>query len=210
MKHYIILIFILLSTTNLFGEEVLNLEDILKRLEARYDVSGFSAKFNQESTIKSMDVTDTAMGKVFFKRPNMMRWDYEKPEKQNLIANGINLWIYKPEDNQVSVGKAPAFFRDGKGASFLTDIKQIRKKFNIKLDAPYYLKLLPIEKMSDISMIYLKISPTDFNVIEVISYNTYGDITKIKLSEIKFEEMNNSMFNFTIPKGVDILELGDE
>jgi outer membrane lipoprotein carrier protein len=86
----------------------LSLDKIIEGVEKIYDVPGFSAQFVQESTIKAMDLTDVASGKIFVKRPGMMRWVYEKPYKQIIITNGKKLWIYKPEDNQVMLGKAPA------------------------------------------------------------------------------------------------------
>ena len=42
-------------------------DDIIKKVEARYAVAGFSADFFQTSTIKAMKITDTAFGKAFFK-----------------------------------------------------------------------------------------------------------------------------------------------
>ncbi|UCH20245.1 MAG: outer membrane lipoprotein carrier protein LolA, partial [Deltaproteobacteria bacterium] len=104
-------------------EPQLALNEIISKVEKIYDVPGFTAHFVQESTIKAMEITDAASGKIFVKRPGMMRWVYEKPYKQIIITNGQKLWIYKPEDNQVMLGKAPSFFGDGKGAGFLADMK---------------------------------------------------------------------------------------
>ena len=39
-----------------------------------------------------MDITDTASGKAFFKRPGMMRWEYEEPDRQVIVLihqNGL-------------------------------------------------------------------------------------------------------------------------
>ena len=48
-------------------------DDIIKKVETRYAVPGFSANFFQASTIKAMKITDTAYGRAFFKRPDKMR-----------------------------------------------------------------------------------------------------------------------------------------
>ena len=118
-------------TPNVSG---LTLDDIIKKVESRYAVSGFSAFFLQASTIKAMEITDSASGKAFFKHPDKMRWEYETPDRQTIITNGNTLWIYRPEDNQVMVGKAPCFFEDGKGFSFLSDMESVKKKFYILLE----------------------------------------------------------------------------
>ncbi len=191
----------------------LSLDKIIEGVEKIYDVPGFSAQFVQESTIKAMELTDVASGKIFVKRPGMMRWVYEKPYKQIIITNGTKLWIYKPEDNQVMLGKAPAFFGDGKGAGFLADIKILRHKFNITLpeqkDSRYFmLKLVPIERTFELAEIFLSVSRSTFKVNKIVTYNSYGDENRIDLINFRFDVLPaEDLFTFSIPEGVDVLEL---
>ncbi|MCK4467734.1 MAG: outer membrane lipoprotein carrier protein LolA, partial [Desulfobacterales bacterium] len=85
----------------------LSLDEIMDRIENRYAAKGFSANFSQESTIKAMDITDTASGNLFVMAPGMMRWEYEKPDQQLIITDGKRLWVYRQDDNQVMVGTSP-------------------------------------------------------------------------------------------------------
>jgi len=193
----------------------MTLDNIMDRVEERYSQAGFSAVFTQVSTLKVLEITDTASGTILVKRPGMMRWEYKEPEKQTIISDGDMLWMYRPEDNQVIIGKAPDFFKDGKGAGFLSNMKILKKKFSITLENNnikdvYIIKLLPHEDVFDLSYIYLNISKKTFNIEQIISYNSYGDETKIILHNIEFQKsIDNSMFHFVIPKGVDILEFGE-
>ena len=196
----------------------LTVDHILDRVEKKYADSKFSADFVQKSTIKAMDITDLATGKVYIKYPGMMRWEYEKPDRQIIITDADKLWIYRPEDNQVMTGNAPTFFRDGKGASFLSDIRLIRQKFDISLeqgkqgqsDLFYHLKLIPLEKTLDISMIGLMISKQTFNVLQVTTLNLYGDETRIDLINSEFGmDLEDSLFSFKIPEGVDVLQIDE-
>ena len=191
----------------------LSLNEIMDGIENRYAAKGFSANFSQESTIKAMDITDTASGNLFIKPPGMMRWEYEKPNQQLIITDGKRLWVYRQDDNQVMVGTAPYFFGNGKGGGFLSDMNIIRKKFNIALDDKsngkyYVLKLTPKEKAFDISLIYLSISINTFDIVQITTYNLYDDETKIYLKNIEFKKhIDDSMFYFEIPEGADILQL---
>jgi outer membrane lipoprotein carrier protein len=187
-------------------------------VETQYANSKFSADFIQKSTLKAMDITDMANGKVYIKYPGMMRWEYEKPDQQIIITDADKLWIYRPADNQVMTGKAPTFFRDGKGASFLSNIRVIRKKFDISLeqsppeesDLFYHLKLIPREKTLDISEIRLLVSQKTFNVLQVITLNFYGDETRIDLLNFAFrDDLDDSLFSFEIPKGVDVIQIDE-
>jgi outer membrane lipoprotein carrier protein len=197
------------------AEPDLKLEQILDRMEAQYTNKSFKAEFAQESTLKAMDITDFATGKVFVRYPGMMRWEYEKPEKQVIITDAKKLWIYRPADNQVMTGSAPAFFSDGKGASFLSDIKLVRQKFKISLEQSkdnffYELKLYPHEKNLDVTDIRLSVTKNTFTVIRIVTYNSYGDENRIELINHQFNvKLDNQLFSFDIPPGTDVLQIDE-
>lgn len=187
-------------------------DELIDKVEARYAGSGFSARFVQQSTIKAMDITDNAYGKIQVRRPGMMRWEYEKPDKQIIVTDGQDLWVYKPSDKQVTVGKATAYFGDGKGASFLSDIRLLRKNFNLSLDKEkdgyYTIKMVPKEQKFDITLIYLSVSKKSFDLERVITYNSYEDETIIQLTDYQFNQaFDDSTFKFTIPQGVEVLKM---
>ena len=61
---------------NAFAAETdLTLEQILDRLEQHYTNKSFTAEFSQESTLKAMEITDFATGKMYVRYPGMMRWE---------------------------------------------------------------------------------------------------------------------------------------
>ena len=189
------------------------LNEIINKIEERYDVPGFMADFHQQSIVKAMDISDEATGKMYVRRPGKMRWEYLKPEPQLIITNGNRLWVYRPEDNQVMVGQSPAFFGDGKGAGFLADIRVLRKKFHIlpaETDDPrtVALKLKPLKDSIDISQIFLYASKSDYEVKRVVTINAYGDETRIDLINSRFDVIpEDTLFTFTIPEGTDVLTM---
>ena len=226
MKHKgfmvtLVLVFLLWMSTAFASvakaaEMSLSLDEILKRVENRYSGRGFTADFLQESTIKAMKITDFARGKVFVKYPGQMRWEYQEPEPQIIITDGIKLWIYRPEDNQVMTGGAPAFFRDGKGASFLSDVKIIREKFNIAMDTTaeelyYRFTLFPREKTLDITEIRMAVDKKNFTIVRIVTINQYDDATHIELLNHRFDaQLDNSLFSFIVPEGVDELKIDEQ
>lgn len=195
------------------AENLPPLDYVLKEVEKRYTASQFSADFLQESTIKSMEITDFASGRLYVRYPGMMRWEYEKPERQVIVTDGKKLWIYRPQDNQVMVGDAPVFFRDGKGASFLSDIGLVRKKFNIQLaraegEYLYELKMKPIEGMAGVSEIRLFVTPRAYHIARIVTLNDYGDDTRIDIVSPQFNaNLEPSLFSFEIPPGADVQKI---
>lgn len=193
----------------------LSVDEILERVEAIYTASEFSARFIQASTIKAMDITDSASGKLFIKYPGKMKWEYQEPETQIIVTDGDQLWMYRPADNQVMLGKAASFFSEGKGAGFLSDIRLLRKDFDIFLEdirfGDYYnLKLVPREQSWDIAYVRLLVSRKTFRITQVFTYNAYEDVTRIELKDLKFNQtFGKNFFRFNIPAGVDVLRLDE-
>ena len=219
MKFRIILFlfcaFVVSGTSLIASEKMISLSEIMDKVEKRYDVVDFSSYFVQESTLKAMDITDVASGSIFVKRPGMMRWEYDKPDRQTIITDGKKLWVYKPDDNQVMIGNAPDFFGDGKGAGFLSDMKLIREKFIVnfekdKSDHDYVLKLLPKEQTVGITKIYLAISKITFKIKKIITLNEYDDETIIELINSKFNlNLDKSLFSFIVPEGTDVIMMDE-
>jgi outer membrane lipoprotein carrier protein len=197
------------------GLSDMSVDDILKKVEAIYTASDFSADFIQVSTIKAMEISDSASGKLFVKYPGKMRWEYQEPEQQVIVSDGIQLWLYRPQDQQVMVGKAGTFFGEGKGAGFLSDIQLLRKDFNITLEdihfGDYYnLKLIPIKKNGDLARIHLLVSKENFKIFQVYTYNLYDDATRIEFLNLHFDNrFDDGLFRFVIPEGVDVLQLDE-
>ncbi len=202
------------GTASAAGQEAL-LQRIIEGIEQRYAVPGFSADFTQSSTIKALDLTDTASGRAMFMHPAKMRWEYDQPEKKIYISDGTTLWVYSPDQNQVMVGRAPEFFKGGQGASFLSDIQSLRRQFVIALapqqaEGTHTLKLLPREKNIDLARIFLTVDAETFVVSRVDTVNDYDDETRIMLSNVRFEQSPDpAQFHFTVPPGADVLELNE-
>lgn len=219
MRRYIWIICLILLTLGIgifsasAESDTAGLEKILKGIEARYAGKGFSAAFFQESMLKAMQISDTAEGRLTVKKPGKMRWEYILPDPQVIITDGKSMWIHRPVDNQVMVGKAPEFFGGGKGAGFLSDIHQIRKSFRIKQQPAenenyLRLRLIPIKPSPDIAQVILSVKKTTYQVDQVVTYNAYGDETKITLSNYQFDlEPKDKLFTFVIPDGTDVVEI---
>lgn len=196
-----------------WAEDSDTIDTIVAGVEARYNVLGFSADFDQESILKAMAVTDTASGIMMVRQPGKMRWEYRVPEAQTIITDGNDLWVYRPEENQVLVGKAPALFGDGKGAGFLSDIKTVRKSFQISLEAAedpmlYRLKLVPNRSTVDLMAVQLDIARQTFDLVRITTFNVYGDETRIELKNINFDNPPpEALFRFDVPEGADVLQM---
>lgn len=189
------------------------IDTIIAGVEARYNVPGFTAEFDQESILKAMAVTDTASGTLMVRQPGRMRWEYIVPDPQTIITDGNDLWVYRPEENQVMVGKAPTFFGKGKGAGFLSNIKIVRKNFKISMDPVedpnlYRLNLVPNQSSVDLMEMKLEIAKKTFDLVRIITFNVYGDETRIDLKNFSFKTPPpEELFRFEVPDGADVVQM---
>lgn len=203
------------ATAEMKDAPSLTVEQIIEKVENRYSCESFSANFQQTSTLEAMGITDTASGQALFKRPRKIRWEYKSPLVQQIISDGEMLWIYKPEDNQVMVGKAPVFFAKGSGASFLAEIRSLRRDFVVTMaekerqnETSYVLKLDWKQEKFDIGEIYVSVAKDTFDIISVETVATYGDTTLITFNDIALnQKLDDALFTFDIPITADIISL---
>jgi len=188
---------------------------LIARVESRYARTDFTVQFTQASTLKAMEITETASGRLMVKTPGKMRWEYQTPESQLIITDGENLWIHRPLDNQVMIGRAPALFGNGKGAGFLSDIRSLKESFTITLgsaadNARPVLKLVPRNETPDLAAAFLTIDPATGEVVRILSTDHYEDETSIELTNYDFiTPLSDGLFLFEIPEEADILRLGE-
>jgi len=187
-------------------------DQVLSGVEKRYASSAFSARFEIESTLKAMQITDTAAGRLMVKYPGKMRWEYEPPDSQLFVTDGVTLWMYQPEERQVLVGQAAEKLGGSQGVSFLSDVRLLRQQFQIDLDPNgnnvlARLKLTPRAGAFDIVSITLTVDRATYDVIEVLSINQLGNPTRIVFHDIAFQQtFPDTLFQFETPEGTDVLQ----
>ena len=190
-----------------------SVDEVLTKIESRYSLGGFSADFSQTTTIKSLNMTDQASGKMWIQRPNKIRWEYLTLELQTIISNGTTVWIYRPADKQVFQGNSEVLFRKGKGGMFLSNPKLIREHYTFSLEdtsSPnrYVLKLIPKEKDQDISLIRITVDKDTYNIIRLTTTTPSGEQTTIDMSNISFAANKDpKLFQFRIPQDVQVIQL---
>ena len=64
----------------------------------------FSARFVQTTTYPTFGNVKRAAGKVFLKKPDLLRWEYD--DGRLIVLDGKSLWNWNPEDKEASVKRA--------------------------------------------------------------------------------------------------------
>jgi outer membrane lipoprotein carrier protein len=189
-------------------------EAIVDRLQKSYDATAdFTADFRQENEVKTLNRTLKASGKVSFKRPGKMHWRYDEPKGQFVLADGKHLYFYQPEQNQVIKSPLKNAFRGDIPLSFLLGLGNLKKEFNAALksteETGYILRLEPKGEAGGFSEILLAVSKSSFDILWVSIRDAAANLTTIRFSGMrKGVGLNDSLFQVQIPKGADVVELG--
>jgi outer membrane lipoprotein carrier protein len=211
--RFIILIFAFLSLAATAHAETA--EQLANRVQGVYDkVPSYMADFQQESILKATGQSSAAKGKVAFKKPGKMRWDYESPVSQAIISDGKTLWIYQPNDRQVLVSNAEKFLKNRASITFLAGKGKLTEEFNVKLGkAPEagvpgtVLELIPKQPDASVSRVLLIVDPKTALVTETWVYDFLNNATRVRFTNAETgRKLNDALFVFTAPPGIDVIK----
>lgn len=172
-------------------------------VQAYYDkAKTYSAAFSQD--YETVDgIKKESSGTVWFKKPGMMRWDYEKPESRFLISDGNSLWSWEPIYRQyckqdLKTSQLPT------ALSFLTGQGKIEDEFSVKLGKvngnQVALDLAPIKPSMAYEHIKFEILMPSAKVYRATIYDAMGNLNRITFKNPEINaELDNSSFNFAPP-----------
>lgn len=175
-------------------------------------VSDFKANFRQTVKRKNMPRPRKLRGKVAFKKPGMMRWNYQSPEKVLYVSDGKVLWNYQPEDGiayKLNVKDSELY----NALKFLFGQGDLRKEFKITLmpakSGLVRLKLTPKVKQTNYKHIILHVDPTKFEIRQSeLADPLGGSVSKVTFSKIVYAPIPAKVFtSFKPKKGVRVQDL---
>ena len=165
------------------------------------------ANFYQIVTDRKGQKIQEVYGEMQLKRPNMFRWDYNKPFEQQIISDGKQVWLYDTELAQVTVralskalGSSPAALLAG-GESLDKNFKLVNLPAKDNLE---WVSANPNDADSGFEKISLGF--TNGLLQEMKLVDTFGHQTRIVFSkQLQNPVIDTKTFLFKPPKGVDVV-----
>jgi outer membrane lipoprotein carrier protein len=186
-----------------------SLDDILARLQNHYDCTrSFQANFAEEISSPG-GMKRTRSGVVYFKRTGLMRWEFGAPSQGVVVSDGILVYDYEQDLNQVVELPMKKALKTS-ATAFLLGLGDVRRDFNASLpsdepnDGLIHVILTPKgggDKMD------LGLDPQSYNIVTFTLTNQVGGVTSLKFSDIKTDvALNESLFRFEVPNGADVVQ----
>jgi outer membrane lipoprotein carrier protein len=191
--------------------------EVVGRVQKLYEgTSDLHARFTQ--SIEGVMGKRLAGGEVWLKKPGKMRWDYDRPDKKLFIADGTQLWVYEPEDEQafrqaLSSSQLPAqvSFLFGKGR-LLSDFDiSLLEASGLGTPGDIVLKLVPKAATAQYRYLAFVVDPKAYLVKETVVYDQQGGLNHLSFSHIEMNlkgGIDDARFRFTPPPGTKVITAG--
>lgn len=182
---------------------------VLDRIQAHYQhTNSFSAKFTEELTgIGGNQRTRT--GRVSYKRPGKMRWDFDPPRTETVVTDGHQLYDYQPDLNQVMELPIARAFKSAAPLTFLLGMGNLRRDFNVTIvpgsasDPLLHLIMTPKGGGDRIEM---GLKPSTYDLATAKVTDALQNTTALRFSDVRTNvELADSLFNFHAPPGADVV-----
>tara|TARA_B100000315_G_scaffold211919_1_gene209000 strand:- start:796 stop:1530 length:735 start_codon:yes stop_codon:yes gene_type:complete len=224
-----IIVFILLSFPPIVGSEEtyfklpgqpLGREEAIFAIERirelQKDIKVITAKVFQRKRTRFTKNDIVSEGTITLKKPNLLYWKVESPERIIVVVDGKRFWLYHPELKEVqrhflAQNMAARFSMDFFSSSIKVSLKELEKKFKVAIYSPpgiYLLELKPRSKftakyLSKISIWYRKEDgvPVRFEVTGQKNNYTVTTFKKISINP----KIEKGLFDFIVPEGVEII-----
>ncbi|MGD8588520.1 MAG: outer membrane lipoprotein chaperone LolA [Chromatiales bacterium] len=146
-------------------------------------------------------------GTFYLKRPGKLRWEYDPPNDQLIVADGKRIWLYDKELEQVSHRSQKAAL-EGTPAQLLSSTGPLEQHFEIKdlgVQAGLnWLELLPRDKDSQFHS--LRLGLDDKQLLRMEMADNFGQTTRFEFSHMQRNpQLDDELFDFTPPSTVDLI-----
>ena len=176
-------------------------------------IDAFQSDFEQSSYSQAVTKPLFQKGRLTFRKPDQMRWEYAAPEKNIYVFKDGLLLSYFPEDNQLWRQTIPKEKYETEILALLAGRGSLTQKYAVE-DSPFpgggpgiaQLKLTPKEE-SDYSYLLLELDRTGVVIRKVIFFDWGGNKQEYVFSRFKTGiKPSDDLFQIKVPKDCEIID----
>lgn len=189
-------------------------QTLLLRMEKTLaSIDAFQSDFEQSSYSQAVSKPLFQKGRLTFRKPDQMRWEYAAPEKNIYVFKDGLLLSYFPEDNQLWRQRIPKEKYETEILALLAGRGSLAQKYAVE-DSPFpgggpgivQLKLTPKED-SDYSYLLLELDRAGASIRKVIFFGWGNDKQEFAFSRFKTGiKPSDDLFQIKVPKDCEIID----
>ena len=194
------------ATTSLV-KQLSRIQSISSNFEQTTKVTN-SSKAPKKQGLSAQHMNQTFKGVMKVERPGKFYWETTSPAKQTIVTSGKTVWIYDPDLQQAvrqtldeQVANTPALLLSG-------NTEQIRKSYRITQpnQSKTYYTLYPKSDDGAFQSLTISFGAKNAPTLMILE-DSLGQTTYVRFNNTKVNtNIPASTFNFTPPKGTDIID----
>jgi len=171
------------------------------------NVITLESRFEQSLIDAEGGVVEKTSGTLEIERPTRFRWSYAEPYEQWLVADGVNIWSYDLDLEQVTVKPQSAALANTP-ALLLGGSEDALEQFDFGAttieEVTTWVRLEPKNKASGFNRVELGF--IDSQLSRMIFYDNLQQTTLVALHDVTINEpIDAARFEFVVPEGVDLV-----
>ncbi len=176
------------------------------------NVDTFEANFEQTLYDSDSEPLRKSIGSIRIKRPGKFVWSYFSPEEQQIVADGQRVWMYDKDLEQVTVNSIDDRVA-GTPLVLLMRAAPLSDTFLVRelgdSEGIQWVELTPKKDTSDFEQVFIGLSGEDLAAMEL--RDNFGQATQIIFSDFQAGlDFADSLFEFVVPDGVDVIGLDEQ
>jgi len=165
------------------------------------------SQFTQTVLDRNGKQVQNASGVMQFSRPGKFRWVYEKPYAQLIVGDGVKVWMYDADLNQVTVKKLDQAL-GSTPAALLAGNNEIERNFDLidggRRDGLEWVEASP--KTQGGSFEKIRLAFRDGVLAEMELRDHFGQTTTIRFVQLELNpKLAAKLFIFVPPAGADVV-----
>lgn len=186
-----------------------NVDDLGEKLVNDFvtNVKTLQGDFEQSLIAADGTIVEKTSGTLEIERPTRFRWSYSDPYEQWLIADGLNVWSYDLDLEQVTVkaqeealANTPALLLGGSDNA----LSQFDFGGTSMESLTTWVRLEPKDSSSGFNRVELGF--IDDELRRMVFFDNLEQTTLVALNNVKINEPIDSVrFQFSVPDGVDVV-----
>lgn len=172
-----------------------------------HEVQSASASFTQTVTSPDGRRTKSSSGTFAFVRPDRFRFEYLKPYRQTVVADGAKVWFHDPDLEQVTV--RPLSHALGATPAALLAGRALDTEFDLGSDPDAgglaWVRATPKAKDGPFESVRIGFRGQTLAAIEIV--DGFGQRSRIEFGDlIANPKLPPETFRFVVPPGADVVE----
>lgn len=207
------------SIVDVWAASVSTVDDLVEKVDTRYaQIQDLQADFTQETIFEGFSTGFTSSGRLYLKKPGLLRWDYLHPSEEQIYVDGDQVMMYVPEHQQVVKGVLTQMAASKGPLALLQGVGKLSKQFTIlessagsKDGELPSLTLVPKPTGNEsptIKKIVLKLFPDTYLIQTITLFEMSGNISRVMFDHIQLNTgLSPGLLKFEIPPDVVVVEM---